>query len=186
MLQAESPDAAKPAVRWLPFQLAPDVPEGGVPRKEYMERKFGAGGMARGHARLEAIGREVGIEFGFDKIEVQPNTLNAHRLMHYAERHGRADEAAEALFKAYFVDGGNLADVNALADIGASAGLDRGALEAYLASDADRDAVRAQIMEAQRAGIGGVPFFIFNRKIGVSGAQDAQTLLAAIREALKP
>ena len=186
MLQMDAPDAAKPAVRWLPFQLAPDVPDGGVPRKEYMERKFGPGALARGHERLDALGREVGIDFGFDKIAITPNTLNAHRLMHYAERQGRVDETAEALFKAYFVDGENLADIQALADIGARAGLERAALAAYLESDADRDAVRAQIDEAQRAGVGGVPFFIFNRKIGVSGAQDAQTLLGAMREALKP
>lgn len=176
----------KPAVRWLPFQLSPDVPAGGLPRRAYMERKFGAAGLKGAHERLEGIGREVGIGFEFDRIEVQPNTLEAHRLLHFAEERGREDSVSEALFKAFFVDGENISNLETLVGIGARCGLDEAALRAWLQSDADREAVRAKIGEVQRAGVSGVPFFIFNRRYAVSGAQDPQTLLGAMREAMKP
>ena len=105
--------------------------------------------------------------------------------MHYGAKHGREDEVAESLFRAYFQEGAVLTDLAALAAVGERAGLERSALEAYLASDEDRDAVLSGDYEARRSGIGGVPFFIFNRRIGVSGAQEPETLLGAMMEALK-
>ena len=181
MYQARFPDEDKPAVRWLPFQLNPDLPVAGIPRTEYIERKFGPGG-ARNYSRVAAVGKEVGIDFAFDAIEVQPNTVNAHRLMLYGAQQGREDEVAESLFRAYFLEGAVLTDLNTLADVGSRAGLDRKALEAYLASDEGRDAVLNGDVEARRAGIGGVPFFIFNRRIAVSGAHEPETLLGAMVE----
>ena len=169
-------------MRWLPFQLNPDLPESGIPRAEYIQRKWGARGNT--YSRVAGVGTTVGIPFAFDKIQVQPNTLLAHRLLHFAEQHGRQDEVSEELFRAYFVEGANLTDVETLADVAARAGLDRKAVVQYLASDADRDLVAAADVDARNAGIGGVPFFIFNRKIGVSGAQDAEVLLQAMEQAL--
>jgi predicted DsbA family dithiol-disulfide isomerase len=183
MYQEQAPDAEKPAVRWLPFQLNPDLPETGISRQEYVERKFGPGG-ARNYSRVSGVGKEVGIDFAFDNIKVQPNTVNAHRLMHYADKHGRGDEVAEVLFQAYFVEGANLTDRNALADIGARGGLERAALAGYLASDADRDTILQGDVEARQAGINGVPYFIFNRRIAVSGAHEAETLLGAMMDSL--
>ena len=177
------PDAAEPAVRWLPFQLNPDVPETGIPRAEYLQRKFGT--PNRSYSRVAAVGTTVGIPFAFDKIQVQPNTTNAHRLLHYADRQGREDEMAEELFRAYFIEGANLTDINTLADIGARAGLERDAVASYLASDADREVIHAADRDAHNGGIDGVPFFIFNRKIGLSGAQDPDTLLEAMQKALE-
>ena len=184
MYQARNPDEDEPAVRWLPFQLNPDLPAQGIGRKEYVERKFGPGG-ARNYSRVAAVGKEVGIDFAFDAITVQPNTVNAHRLMLYGAQQGREDEVAESLFKAYFLEGAVLTDLRTLADIGARAGLDRTTLEAFLASDEGRDAVLSGDLEARRAGIGGVPFFIFNRKVAVSGAHEPETLLGAMLEAVK-
>lgn len=175
------PDAAPPAVRWLPFQLNPDLPETGIARSEYLQRKFG--NPNRSYASVAAVGASVGIPFAFDRVKVQPNTVNAHRLMHYADQKGRQDEMAEELFRAYFIEGANLTDPDTLADIAARAGFEREALAAYLAGDADRELVQAADVEARNAGIGGVPFFIFNRKIGVSGAQEAETLLDAMVQA---
>jgi predicted DsbA family dithiol-disulfide isomerase len=171
-------------VRWLPFQLNPDLPEQGISRKAYVERKFGPGG-ARNYARVAGVGKEVGIDFAFDDISVQPNTVNAHRLMLYGAKHGREDEVAESLFSGYFLEGAVLTELATLADIGARAGLERKALGDYLASDEDRDAVLHGDAEARRAGIGGVPFFIFNRRIAVSGAHEPETLLGAMLESLK-
>ena len=184
MYQERNPDEETPAVRWLPFQLNPDLPGEGISRKEYIERKFGRAG-ASNYSRVAGVGKEVGIAFAFDAITVQPNTVNAHRLMHYGAKHGREDEVAESLFRAYFQEGAVLTDLAALAAVGERAGLERSALEAYLASDEDRDAVLSGDYEARRSGIGGVPFFIFNRRIGVSGAQEPETLLGAMMEALK-
>ena len=169
-------------MRWLPFQLNPDLPENGITREEYVTRKFGARGKGV-NERVIMAGRQVGVPFEYEKMKVQPNTLNAHRLMHYAEREGRQDELAEELFRAHFTEGANLTDVEALADIAARAGLDRKAVAAYLASDEGRDLIARAEEEARSGGIGGVPFFIFNRKIGVSGAQDPDTLVQAMEQA---
>jgi len=171
-------------VRWLPFQLNPDLPLQGIPRTEYIARKFGARGKGN-YDRVAGVGKTVGIPFAFDKIEVQPNTLNAHRLLHYADQQGKQDTVADALFDAYFINGANLTDIDTLSDIGARAGLEREALHAYLASATDRETVSNGDIEARNAGIGGVPFFIFNRKIGVSGAQDPEALLEAIKQAMQ-
>ena len=169
-------------MRWLPFQLNPDLPETGIPRAEYIQRKWGARGNT--YSRVAGVGTTVGIPFAFDKIKVQPNTLLAHRLLHFAEQQGRQDEVSEELFGAYFIDGANLTDIDTLADVAARAGLDRKAAREYLASDADRDLVAAADVDARNAGIGGVPFFIFNREIAVSGAQDPEVLLQAMEQAV--
>ena len=171
-------------MRWLPFQLNPDLPENGIPREEYVARKFGTRGKGV-NQRVAAAGEQVGIAFAYEKMVVQPNTLNSHRLMHYAERSGRQDALAEELFRAHFLEGSNLTDRETLADVAARAGLDRAEVAAYLAGDADRDAIARGDMEARAAGIGGVPFFIFNRKLGVSGAQDPDVLLDAMEQALQ-
>lgn len=168
-------------MRWLPFQLNPDLPEAGIPRAEYLRRKFG--NPNRSYSTVAAAGASVGIPFAFDKIKVQPNTINAHRLMHYADQKGRQDEVAEELFRAYFIEGADLTNEETLADAGARAGLDRPPLIEYLKSDADRDLIHGADIEARNAGIGGVPFFIFNRKIGISGAQEPETLLKAMMQA---
>ncbi|RPI08028.1 MAG: DsbA family oxidoreductase [Zetaproteobacteria bacterium] len=182
MYQERRPDEERPAVRWLPFQLNPGLPAEGIPRQEYLDRKFGPGHY-HSYARVAGVGREVGIDFAFDRITVQPNTLNAHRLMLYGAKEGRQDEVAENLFRAYFLEGANLADTAALASVGERAGLDRRALTAYLASDDGRDDVLRADREARHAGINGVPFFIFDRRIAVSGAQAPETLLQAMVEA---
>ena len=183
LLAEQHPDV-KPAVRWLPFQLNPDLPAGGIPRSEYIARKFGARGNT--YERVSKVGETVGIPFAFEKIKVQPNTVNAHRLLHYAEQQGAQDAVAEVLFEAYFINGANITDVDTLADVAAKGGLDRAQARAWLASDAEREVVVGADAEARNAGIGGVPFFIFNRAVGVSGAQDPQTLVDAMVQAMQP
>lgn len=170
-------------MRWLPFQLNPDLPEAGIPRAEYIARKFGARGNT--YERVRKIGETIGIPFAFDKIKVQPNTLNAHRLLHYAEQHGRQEQVAEVLFNAYFIEGANITDVDTLAGVAKRGGLDEQAAKAYLASDADREMVANADIEARNAGINGVPFFIFNRAVGVSGAHEPETLLQAMLQSLQ-
>jgi predicted DsbA family dithiol-disulfide isomerase len=183
MYEERATDGEKPAVRWLPFQLNPDLPETGISRAEYIERKFGPGGGHK-YTHVAEVGKTVGIDFAFDNITVQPNTVNAHRLMHYATNQGREDAVAESIFAAYFIEGANLTDLNVLADVGARGGLERAPLEAYLASGEDRELVISKDIEIRKSGVSGVPFFIFNRKLAVSGAHEPDTLLKAMLESL--
>ena len=180
MYHERRPDEATPAVRWLPFQLNPDLPRAGMPRQEYLDRKFG---HAHSYARVTDVGREVGIDFAFARITVQPNTLDGHRLMLYGARQGREDEVAEQLFRAYFLEGVNLTDKAVLASIGERAGLERAALIAYLASDDGRQDVLRADRDARRAGITGVPCFIFDSRTALEGAQPPDLLLQAMLDA---
>lgn len=176
------PDEEQPAVRWLPFQLNPDLPETGIPRSEYIRRKFGPAGNAK-YQNIAAVGRSAGLDMAFDRITVQPNTVLAHRLVHRAGELGRQDAVVEALFRAYFIEGADLTDRAVLVDYAVQAGLERDAITAYLATDTDADLIRGADQEARQVGIEGVPFFIFNRKIGVSGAQSPDVLLQAMQQA---
>lgn len=169
-------------MRWLPFQLNPDLPESGIARLEYIRRKFGDRDHSR-YQRVANVGKTIGLDMQFEKITVQPNTVKAHRLLHHAGVLGKQDAVAEALFRAYFIEGANLTDNTVLADYAAEAGLDRETTLKYLESGADADVIRSADIEARQAGIEGVPFFIFNRSIGLSGAQDPEVLLQAMHQA---
>lgn len=169
-------------MRWLPFQLNPDLPPEGISRAEYILRKFGDRDSSR-YQRVAAVGAALGLDMQFDRIKVQPNTVKAHRLMHRAGELGQQDAMAEALFRAYFIEGANLTDDETLAEYAAQAGLDRAEILAYLATDRDVDLIRSADVEARQVGISGVPFFIFNRTIGVSGAQEPEVLLQAMEQA---
>jgi predicted DsbA family dithiol-disulfide isomerase len=182
MYHERRPDEEKPAVRWLPFQLNPDLPAEGIPRQEYLARKFGPG-HAHSYARVAGVGREVGIDFAFDRITVQPNTLNAHRLMLHGAKQGREDAVAEHLFRAYFLEGADLTSQVTLIRVGETAGLERAALAAHMASEDGREDVLRADLEARQAGINGVPFFLVNRRTALSGAQAPETLLHAMLQA---
>jgi predicted DsbA family dithiol-disulfide isomerase len=188
-LAAQDP-SAEPAVRWHPFQLNPDLPPEGIPRSTYLRAKFGGEGRAADiYARVKAVGAEVGIAFDFDRIEVQPNTLAAHRLIAWAQERddaGSAGGLVERLFEAYFTQGRAIGEAEVLAQIASEAGMDRDAARAMLASAEGLAAVSAEDREARSVGINGVPFFIFNGSTAVSGAHEPKTLLEAIAKARSP
>ena len=172
------------SVRWRPYQLDASIPAGGVDRKAYMEAKFGNSGRLRAaHDRLVELGREAGITFAFDRIELSPNTLDAHRLIRWAGGSGEAVQNAvvRRLFKAYFEEGRDIGSHEALVGLAGEAGMDAALVEALLASDADRDAVRAEIETASRMGVTGVPCFLLDGRYAVVGAQDTAVLADAIR-----
>ena len=129
------------------------------------------------------MGQERGLDFAFDKIERSPNTLDAHRLIYWAAEEGRQDEIVTALFKAYFEQGLDIGNKAALAKLASENGFDEANIVERLNSDRDRDTIETEIAEAQRIGVTGVPFFIFNRKLAASGAQPPEQLLAAMRQA---
>ncbi len=169
-------------VRWHAFQLNPDLPPGGVDRRQYLEQKFGAANVERIHARVEAAGREAGIEFRFDRITRSPNTFDAHRLLGLAADQGRQTALKEALLSAYFLEGRDLGDHATLAAIAAETGL-QGDIQAWLAGDGGAEAVRTDLAAAADIGIGGVPFFIFAGRYALAGAQPAEVFQQALAAA---
>jgi predicted DsbA family dithiol-disulfide isomerase len=176
-------------VRWHPFQLNPDLPRTGIARRAYVEGKFGGPERARQiYARITAAGRTVDIPFAFDAIETQPNTLDAHRLIAWAqERHeGDPERLVEALFRAYFLDGRFVGDREELVRLAADAGFDGDDARAMLASSTLDEEVGGADRRARELGVSGVPFFIFNGKTAVSGAQEPDVLLDAIAQARTP
>jgi predicted DsbA family dithiol-disulfide isomerase len=178
--------AAETSVRWHPFQLNPDLPPQGIPRKTYLHAKFGGARAAEVYARVKAVGAEVGIAFDFDRIDVQPNTLAAHRLIAWAQERVDArltSDLVERLFQAYFMQGRAIGEPHELAQIASEAGLDPAAARAMLESTENLAAVSAEDREARDVGINGVPFFIFNGSTALSGAHDPETLLQAIAAA---
>jgi len=178
------PEAPAPEIAYHPFELNPDIPREGIPRADYVAKKFGARGYSA-HDRLVYAGKPLGIAFAFDKIERQPNTLAAHVLIERARASGVQPAVKEALMKAFFVDGLDLTDTETLVRIASKAGLDRKHAEAALADDNLRRAVAEEEDKARAMGVSGVPFFIFNGKIVVEGAQPPEVLLEAMLEAEK-
>ena len=172
-------------VRWLPFQLNPAMPKEGISRREYRTRKFGSWERSLElDARVIAVGKSEGIHFAFDRIEQTPNTLDAHRLIWLADKEGVQDAVVEALFRAYFTDGRDISSPQTLLDVAAEAGLDRGKAEAVLNSDDGLEAIKEAEAQARRLRVEGVPFFVINGRITLSGAQQPDAFLEAFRQAL--
>ena len=173
-------------VRWHPFQLNPDLPAEGIDRRQYVETKFGGPERARQvYARVGAAGETVGIPFAFDAIVRQPNTLDAHRLVAWAQSRNEGDPEAlvEALFRAYFLEGRYVGDREELVRLAEAAGYDPTDARAFLDSDEMKDAIADADRRARTMGISGVPFFIFGGKTALSGAQEPEALLDAIAQA---
>ena len=171
-------------VSWLPFQLNPDMPEEGVPRAEYRRAKFGSVEKSRAlDARVAGEARGEGLEFAFERMERTPNTFAAHRLIDLAQRAGRGDAVVEALFRAYFIEARDTGDRAVLLDIAEGAGLERAAVEVALDDAAGAERLAGEERGMRDLGISGVPFFIIDRRFGVSGAQPPEALVDAIRQA---
>lgn len=171
-------------IRWRPYQLDPSVPPEGLDRKEYMAKKFGnLAALDEAHKRLTEYGREVGIRYRFDDITRSANTIDAHRVVRWAAAEGKDAALVERLFAAYFSEGHDIGDRAVLAGIAGEIGLDPAIVTARLAGDDDRDAVEAEIADAYRIGVTGVPTFILAERYGVVGAQSVETLAGAIRQA---
>jgi predicted DsbA family dithiol-disulfide isomerase len=185
---AEVQDEVGVDINWRPYRLNPDYPPEGVDQKKALEAKLGgAERVAQGHKMLTDLGREVGIHFNFDAIKIGPNTLDAHRLIHWAmiEDRDKADKVVNALFKANFEQGLNVGDHAVLLDIAEKAGLDRAVTASLLTSDADKVLVVEEIESAQKMGVNGVPFFIFDQQYAVSGAQTPDVIAGALRDIAK-
>ncbi len=163
---------------WRPFQLNPDMPEGGVPADAFFAEKFGS--LAQFKERrgtVVDIGAAVGIDFAYERIAIEPNTLDAHRLIRYALKRGRGDFIVEALFTAHFIDGRDIGDRPTLAAIAGENGLDSVEVAAFLTSGGERDTLLAEEQEARRIGVSAVPCYIFDGQYAVAGAQEPEFFL---------
>jgi predicted DsbA family dithiol-disulfide isomerase len=184
LYRQQRPEAPDPTVTFHPFELNPDLPREGIARADYIAKKFGARGYSA-HDRLVHAGAPLGIAFAFDGIARQPNTLAAHALIEAGRRKDIQGAVKEAMLKAFFVDNLDLTDADTLVRIAAEAGLDRKDAEAALADETLRKAVADEEEQARAVGVSGVPFFIFNRRLAVEGAQGPDVLLEAMLEAEK-
>lgn len=177
------------SVRWLPFFLNPDTPPEGEPYRPFLERKFGgAQAVESVWARVREAGSAAGVAFAFERIATRPNTLPAHRLVQRLQALERPNglllAVVEDLFAAHFVAGEDIGNADVLAGIAARHGEDANEVALFLASEVGREAVLAMAVQAQEAGIGGVPFYIINRQVAVSGAQPPAALAQAIASVL--
>ncbi len=171
------------AIQWHPFQLNPEMPEEGVSKRAYLEEKFG--GKARVdavHERLREIARGAGLEMDPDKPQRMPNTLNAHRLIHWAGIEAVQSAVVTALMRAYWVEGRDIGDLETLADIAGENGMDRAATLRLLQSDADADDIQARDQDARQKGVNAVPTFLIAQQYVVSGAQPTDTWEKVIAE----
>ncbi|MCJ8518259.1 putative DsbA family dithiol-disulfide isomerase [Pseudorhizobium tarimense] len=182
---AEVQDELGVDVNWRPYQLDPDATSEGSDYRTHLVAKFGsAERLDQMQDNLRGQGQEIGITYRFEDIKVRANTLDAHRLLHWSRIEGQdiQDRVATALFKAHFEKGLNVADHQVLLAIAEQCGLDPALIGNLLATDADKDTVLSEIDAAQKMGVNGVPFLIFDGQYAVSGAQTPDVLANALRD----
>jgi predicted DsbA family dithiol-disulfide isomerase len=159
-------------VAWHPFQLNPDMPPEGVDRQEYLGAKFGGKERAvQIYARVEEAAKAAGLDIDFAGIPRVPNTLDAHRMIHWAGLEGKETAMVSALFRAYWREGRDIGEASVLAEIAGEIGMDKELAARLLATDADRDDLAARDMDARRKGVNAVPTFLIAQQYVLSGAQ---------------
>lgn len=170
-------------IQWHPFRLNPNMPAEGVNRADYLAEKFG--GIERVKAmnvRLKQVAADAGLDFDPESAGRAPQTLDAHRLIHWAGLESLQTLVVSALFRAYWKEGRDIGNLNVLADIAAAAGMDRGVTLRLLQSDADADDIRARDEDARAKGVTAVPTFLIAQQYVVSGAQPTEVWHRVIAE----
>src|SRR5258707_11903802 len=182
-IAALAPDVTA-SVSWRPFELNPKMPKGGLDRRAYRSAKFGSWQHSQAlDAQVGAAGRSEGLVFNHDKMERTPNTVDAHRLIWLAGQQGKQDDVVEGVFAAYFNERRDVGDPSVLADVGASAGLDRARILAMLASDEGQAEVRSELQRAVNFHVSGVPTVLVDGVPLFSGAIRADLMEAELRKA---
>ncbi|MBK0327048.1 DsbA family oxidoreductase [Rhodobacteraceae bacterium F11138] len=159
-------------IQWHPFQLNPDMPPEGMDRRDYLEAKFGGQeGAVRAYAPVAERAEAAGLKINFEGMRRTPNTLDAHRLIHWAGIESKQTQAVDALFHAFFVEARDIGDHEVLADIADGIGMDAAVVSRLLASDADRADIAKRDAHSREMGVNSVPTFIVAGKHAVPGAQ---------------
>ncbi|KIN72352.1 DsbA family oxidoreductase [Sulfitobacter guttiformis] len=170
-------------IEWHPFQLNPDMPATGMDRRAYLEGKFGGKEAAvKAYAPVVEHAEKAGLKINFEGMKRTPNTLNAHRLIHWAGIEGRQTAAVSALFKAYFVETRDIGDVEVLADIADAIEMDASVVTRLFATDEDMQDIRDRDSHSRSMGINSVPTFIVGGKHAVPGAQPPELWAKVIAE----
>lgn len=166
------------STRWRAFQLNPGLPLSGMDRRQYMIAKFGS--LDRAHRLFDAVARvgaQEGIHFDFERIARTPNTVRSHRLLYAAAEEGKQSELLDLIFAAYFTQGLDIGDADVLSALAFEAGMSGGLIADALTEGSRLDAAITEDLQSRRIGINGVPFFVFNGRFGLSGAQEPEALL---------
>jgi predicted DsbA family dithiol-disulfide isomerase len=172
-------------VRFRPYFLNPWIPRAGISRDEYLTAKFGSvEAYNSGASRVAEAAASVGLTYARDKIKRQPNTLDCHRLILWADRIGNAAQMKQRLMQLYFAEGGDLTNREVLVGAAADCGLDANEVRTLLAGETDVARIEAEANSAKEAGIDGVPCFIFGGLIAVGGAQAPEYLAQAMDRAV--
>ncbi len=170
-------------IEWHPFRLNPDMPPEGMDRAAYLAAKFGGRDrFAAAEAHLQRMAAEAGVELDLARATRAPQTLDAHRLIHWAGIEGRQSAVVGALFRAYFREGRDLGDRAVLAEIAGEQGMDRLAVARLLASEADAKDIAARDADARAKGVQAVPTFLIDRRYALAGAQPVAVWQEVIEE----
>jgi predicted DsbA family dithiol-disulfide isomerase len=183
---AELPEAPQVDIVHRSFQLNPSASTGTTSsRRDYLRAKYGwsPGQAAKIDADMEQRAAADGLEYHLTADGLTGNTFDAHRLVHLARERGRQDATVERFFRAYFTEQRSLFDRQSLEALAVDAGLDNGEARAVLEGSLYAEGVDADVTEARRLGVSGVPFFVFDRRLGLSGAQPIATFVEAIKQA---
>ncbi len=173
-------------IEWHPFQLNPDMPTEGMDRRAYLEGKFGGKDAAvSAYAPVVEAAEKAGLKIDFAGMKRTPNTINAHRLIHWAGIEGRQSFIVQRLFEAYFRDARDIGDVDVLADIADSCEMDASVVTKLFASDADIDDIRKRDTHSREMGVTSVPTFIIDNQHAVPGAQPAEMWVKVIGEIMQ-
>ncbi|MFW8593033.1 DsbA family oxidoreductase [Cribrihabitans neustonicus] len=175
-------------IEWHPFQLNPDMPREGMDRRAYLERKFGGKeGAVKAYAPVVEHAEKAGLSINFEAMQRTPNTLDAHRLIHWAGIEGKQTHAVDALFEAYFAEAQDIGDRGVLTEIAASIGMDSEVTARLLAGDNDVETIRTRDAHSRKMGVTSVPTFIIANQHAVPGAQPPelwQQVIADLRSQL--
>lgn len=171
------------SIEWHPFQLNPDMPREGMARADYLERKFGGKeGAVRVYGQIQRHADDIGLTANLGDIKRTPNTIDAHRLIHWAGIEARQGPVVDALFKAYFVDGRDIGDHEVLAEIAKGAEMDSEAIKKALETEADIQLIRDRDAHSRKMGVNSVPTFVVANQHVVPGAQPPNLWLKVIGE----
>ncbi|WOI34137.1 DsbA family oxidoreductase [Tritonibacter scottomollicae] len=175
-------------IEWHPFQLNPDMPAGGMDRREYLEAKFGGKDNAvKVYAQIADHAAEAGVEINFEAMQRTPNTVDAHRLIHWAGLESKQSPVVDALFQAYFVEGLDIGDHAVLCDVAERAGMERAVVAKLLSGDSDIEDIQSRDAHSREVGVNSVPTFIIANQHVVPGAQQPELwtqVIADIRSQL--
>ncbi|MHA1553318.1 MAG: DsbA family oxidoreductase [Alphaproteobacteria bacterium] len=171
-------------VRWRPFRLDPTIPPEGISRDEYLSRKFGDDRAKAMFDQLSGLADGEGIVFNFERIARSPNTVDAHRVIKWSQDDGLGDDLVERLFVAYFSEGRDVGDADVLVAVAEEAGMSADTIRQRLTGDVDRAETVAEVENAYRIGVSGVPCYVLQERLVVMGARPPEIIVQAIGQAL--